>query len=129
MVSHLKFHITILDMTLATEFKQKEGTFKCQPDVEHHFSDGLYAKEISLPKGYVIGQHAHKYSHLSVLAKGKVLVETDDWKKEYSAPACIDIKAETYHKITTIEDTTWFCIHATEETDLQKIDEVLIQRG
>lgn len=116
-------------MTLATEFKEKEGTFKYQPDVTHHFSDGLYTKEFSLPKGYVIGQHSHKYAHLSVLAKGKVLVETDNWKKELTAPSCVEIKANTYHKITTLEDTTWFCIHATQETDLEKIDEVLIQRG
>ena len=129
MVSHLKFHITILSMTLAEEFKQKEGTFKCQPDVTHHFSDGLYAKEISLPKGYVIGQHAHKFDHLSVLAKGKVLVETDDWKKEIEAPYCINIKAHTHHKVITLTDTTWYCIHATEEKDADKVDEILIERG
>jgi len=27
-----------------------------------------------------------------------------------------------------LEDATWFCIHATEETDITKIDEVLIEK-
>jgi hypothetical protein len=30
------------------------------------------------------------------------------------------------HSIEALEDTVWFCIHATEETDPTKVDEVLI---
>lgn len=116
-------------MTIAEEFAQKEGTFECDPGIVHHFSDGLYAKQMMIPAGYQARQHAHNFSHLSILAKGKVIVVKDDWQKEFEAPACIEIKAGIYHKIISLEDATWFCIHATEETDAQKIDEVLIARG
>jgi quercetin dioxygenase-like cupin family protein len=125
----LKFPITILDMTIAQEFAQKEGIFDVDPCTVHHFSDGLYAKQMSIPAGYEACQHAHNYSHLSILAKGRVLVETDDWKKEFKAPACIEITAGVFHKITSLEDCVWFCVHATDETDPKKVDEVLIQRG
>jgi len=109
--------------------KVMEGTFKIDLGVVHNFSDGLYAKQMVIPKGYVVGQHAHKYSHLSILAKGKVIVKTNEAEKEYAAPACLEIKKGVNHAIEALEDTVWFCVHATDETDIAKIDEVLINKG
>ena len=107
--------------------KVMEGTFEVDLGVVHNFSDGLYAKQMVIPKGYVVGQHAHKYSHLSILAKGKVIVKTDLGEKEYTAPACLEIKEGVNHAIEALEDTVWFCVHATDETDLANIDNVLIK--
>jgi len=123
-----KFPITINDMNTAEIFAQKEGTFECDLGTVHHFSDGLYAKEMHIPKGYVAGSHAHSYSHLSILSKGKVVVKTDEFVKEFTAPACIEIKAGIHHMIEALEDAAWFCVHATDETDVNKIDEVLISK-
>ena len=97
--------------------------------VSHHFSDGLYAKQIPIPKDTFVMQHKHEYSHLSILAKGRVLVKTDDDVEEIVAPACLNIAAGKYHSIMALEDSVWFCIHATEETDLDKIDDVLVAQG
>ena len=97
--------------------------------VSHHFSDGLYAKEIPISKDSFVMQHKHNYSHLSILAKGRVLVKTDDDVEEVVAPACLNIAAGKYHSIMALEDSVWFCIHATEETDLDKIDNVLVEQG
>lgn len=107
--------------------KLMEGTFEVDLGVVHNFSDGLYAKQMFIPKGYVVGQHAHKFSHLSILAKGKVIVRTDDTEKEYTAPACLDIKKGINHAVEALEDTVWYCIHATDETDVAKIDNVLVK--
>ena len=116
-------------MGLAALMREREGKFAVDPQVEHHFSDGLYAKRMVIPKGFEAGQHAHKYSHLSILAKGHVIVKTDDTQKEYRAPACIEIKSGVHHAIQALEDSEWFCIHATDETDAKKIDQVLIERN
>lgn len=116
-------------MTLAEEFAQKEGTFEIDLGTIHHFSDGLYAKQMMLPKGFEAISHVHNYSHLSILAKGKVAVITDEETKGYEAPVCIEIKAGVHHKIVAFEDAVWFCIHATDETNETKVDEVLIAKG
>jgi len=116
-------------MQYAEIMKAREGQFAVDPQIAHHFSDGLYAKRMVIPRGYEAGQHAHKYSHLSILAKGRVLVKTDADKKEYSAPACIEIKSGVHHTIEALEDSEWYCVHATEETDAEKIDQVLIERN
>jgi len=117
-------------MNTVSEMHDKmAGIFAVDPCIVHNFSDGLYAKQMTIPKGFIAGQHSHTFSHLSILAKGKVVVETDTGKNTYEAPACIEIKKQTNHMITALEDTVWFCIHATDERDVNRIDEVLIQKG
>jgi len=93
--------------------------------VVHHFSAGLYAKQMLLPAKHYAVSHAHAYDHLSILAKGDVTVEVEGVRTEYKAPACINILAGHHHIITAHKDSVWFCIHATDETDADKIDEVL----
>lgn len=96
----------------------------------HHFSSGVYAKQMMLPKGAVATSHKHTYDHMSVLAQGKVWVGVGERGRlrMYTAPAVVEIKAGVNHFIHAIEDSVWFCIHATDETDISKIDEVLIKK-
>jgi hypothetical protein len=95
----------------------------------HHFAGGVYAKEAFVPAGYEVSKHTHEYSHLSVLASGQALVTAGGISMVYTGPACIEIKAGLEHKIEAITDVVWFCIHATDETDSDKVDEVLITKG
>lgn len=98
-------------------------------DQVHHFSSGVYAKQMMIPAGYVVGSHAHKYSHLSILASGEVIVEVDGVPKEFTGPACIEIKAGCEHKVFAKTNAVWFCVHATEATCADEVDEVLISEG
>jgi quercetin dioxygenase-like cupin family protein len=100
-----------------------------QPDIQHHFAAGLYAKEYFLPKGWAVPQHIHPYSHLSLLAKGTVYVDVDGVQTKYEAPACIEIKANTSHVIITETDTIWYCIHALSEAEKFELDNELITDG
>lgn len=114
--------------TVAQQLEQLQGKFEVDLGTQHHFSSGVYAKQMMLPKGYFAISHAHNYDHLSILASGKVIVKTDDGEQVYTAPACLTIKKHLNHSITALEDAHWFCIHATEETDSDKVDEVLIMK-
>ena len=112
----------------AQQFAEIPKVWAYDPQIKHNFSDGLYAKEMFLPKGYIAYSHSHTFAHLSILAKGRVIVKTDDYNKEYVAPACLTIEANIHHQIESLEDCVWFCIHATDETDESKVDEVLIKK-
>jgi len=94
--------------------------------ITHHFSDGLYAKEASFEAGTAILKHTHDFSHLSILAKGKVAVMKGDEIEIIEAPSCIEIKAGLVHGVKAITDCVWFCIHATDEKDPSKVDNILI---
>ena len=115
-------------MNHAEIFRVHEGQFDADLGTVHHFSDGLYAKQMMIPAGFVAGTHAHNYSHLSILAKGRIILRTDESAKEYTAPACLEIKSGVHHTIEALENCEWFCIHATDETDATKVDEVLIRK-
>lgn len=98
-----------------------------QAQTEHFFSQGLYAKKMIIPAGTQIPTHQHVYDHLSILAQGRVRVTVGKVTQEHVAPTAIEIKKELAHTIQAMEDSVWFCVHATEETDIDKIDQTLIQ--
>ena len=93
----------------------------------HHFSDGLYAKETQISAGQMLLQHKHNYSHFGILAKGKVVIVKEGDIQIVEAPACIEIKAGENHGVKAITDVVWFCVHATDEKDPSKVDDVLIK--
>jgi mannose-6-phosphate isomerase-like protein (cupin superfamily) len=96
--------------------------------VQHKFAGGTYAKELKIPKGSFITQHAHSYDHLSILAVGEVEVEFESGKEVLKAPYCLTVPAGHSHQITAITDAVWYCIHATEVTDPEAIDTSIIER-
>ena len=95
--------------------------------ITHHFSDGLYAKETHIVAGQMLMQHKHNYAHFGILAKGKVVVVKEGDIQIVEAPACIDIVAGENHGVKAITDVVWYCVHATDEKDPSKVDEVLIK--
>jgi quercetin dioxygenase-like cupin family protein len=97
--------------------------------INHHFGAGVYAKETLIPAGHVLVQHKHKFDHLSILASGSIELMTDGERKIVHAPACLTIEANKHHGVKSITDVVWYCIHATECTDIDEIDEVLIVPG
>jgi len=92
-------------------------------DSKHYFSDGLYAKQFVMPAGTAIGQHKHNYKHLSVLAKGKVLLTVEGQTSELTGPAMLELAAGRRHHIFALEDAVWYCIHATEATCMDEMKE------
>ena len=47
------------------------------PPVTHRFVNGVYAREIFLPKGSITAGRIHKTDHVSVISMGAVEVITD----------------------------------------------------
>ncbi len=94
--------------------------------ITHHFGGGVYAKETRIPADSWLVQHAHKFDHLSILAEGSVELIIDGESQIINAPACLTIKANKHHGVRSITDVIWYCIHATDCTDEDTVDEVLI---
>jgi quercetin dioxygenase-like cupin family protein len=97
--------------------------------INHYFSAGVYAKETLIPAGQILVQHKHKFDHLSILASGSVELMVDGEKRIVHAPACLTIEADKHHGVKSLTDVVWYCIHATDCTDTDEIDEVLIAPG
>jgi len=96
-------------------------------NTKHHFDSGVYAREMHLPKGWQAESHKHRFDHMSILANGSVILTVDGTSSEYIAPSVLSVKAGKQHSIYAKEDSVWFCIHATEETDMQTLEKILIE--
>lgn len=94
--------------------------------IEHCFCAGVYAKRIRFEAGQIAVSHAHKFDHLSVLASGRVRLDVEGVVTEYTAPAEIVVEAGREHALEALTDAVWYCIHATDETDAEKVDSTLI---
>lgn len=93
----------------------------------NHFAPGLYARKILIRKGTVLTGAVHKTEHLCIIS-GDITVTTDDGMKRIVDPHAIissnpGIKRAGYAH----EDTYWTTVHATEETDLDKLVEELTE--
>lgn len=95
--------------------------------VQHHFSAGVYIKEMRLDAGHTVVTHKHNYEHFGLLGGGIARVEIDGQPRTYTAPAVITVPANKHHTIHALTNIEWFCIHATDETDPEKVDRVLIK--
>lgn len=92
----------------------------------HHFSNGVYAREITIKKGTLLTGKMHATAHLNIISKGDISVLTDEGVRRIKAPATIFSKAGIKRVGYAHEDTVWTTIHGTFETDLEKLEAELI---
>lgn len=96
-------------------------------EVKHHITDsGLYAREMIIPAGTVIVGRIKKHEHISVLSAGFVTEVTDAGLQRIKAPYTMVSKPDTKRVVWAHETTVWTTIHASEETDLDKLEADLI---
>jgi quercetin dioxygenase-like cupin family protein len=124
---------------VAIDFREKikkleEGT-KSLPDAttgeeltKHHFAPGVYLREFFLPQGMYFTSKLHKTHHFLIVASGKTLVVSENGRETIEGPAVITTQPGTKRAVYGIEDTTFFTIHVTEETDLEKLEENIIAK-
>ena len=101
-----------------------------QPDcpLKHSFGDGLYVREIYSPAGHLIVTKIHKKSHPFFLLRGEMSILTDEGVKRISAPFYTITQPGTKRVIYTHTECVVVTVHATEETDVIKIEEEIISK-
>lgn len=115
-----------------TGIKQLVDVIKDLPQldapVKHHFSKGVYAREIFMPKDMLIVGKIHKTRHLNIISQGKCTVVTPTRRLEIEAPFTFESFEGEQKVVYMHEDVVWTTIHLTEETDLAKIEEQCIAK-
>tara|TARA_B100000965_G_C19386586_1_gene667046 strand:- start:34 stop:555 length:522 start_codon:yes stop_codon:yes gene_type:complete len=89
--------------------------------LKHTFADGLYIREIFMPKGQVVTTGIHKQEHPYFVLKGDVSVLTDQGIQRIKAPHQGITKPGTKRLIYTHEDTMWITVHATEKESIEEV--------
>lgn len=122
------------DKLLAIEegLRKVPGAFIGDSDncpLTHTFADGVYVREIFIPKGTLVVGKIHKHSHPNFLLKGDVSVATEDGVSRIKAPSSMISKAGTKRVVFAHEDTVWVTVHVTDSQDLVKIEEEIIAKS
>lgn len=94
----------------------------------HYFSEGVYVRELFIPKGMLLTGKIHKHEHINIISQGKIMVATENGEKLIEAPATFKSAPGIKRVGFALEDTTWSTIHVTEETDLDKLEEEFVTR-
>jgi hypothetical protein len=97
--------------------------------VTHKFADGMYIREIFIPKGVILTGKIHKHSHGNFLMEGEVIVFTEGGGEEHLiAPMSIVSLPGTKRVVKTLQDTVWVTVHAnpTNTQDLVELEKEVI---
>lgn len=111
------------------EIKSAPGSFgpdSVELPLKHQFADGLYIRQIKVKAGVLLTTKIHKKSHPFFVLKGSCSVLTDNGVQVMNAPFYGITPAGTKRMIYIRRDVLWVTVHATEETDLDLIEEELI---
>lgn len=94
----------------------------------HHFAPGVYMREVFIPKGVTLTGKIHKTEHLNILSQGDLSVWTEDGIKRLKASTVIKSQPGIKRVGFAHEDSVWITVHPTEETDLEKLESMLIAK-
>ena len=93
-----------------------------------HFSDGVYARELVIPEGVCIVGSRHKTNHLLIILKGVCAIADNRNPSEVCyGPMVLETKAGTKRAITAITETRMLTVHITDETDIAKIGDKILE--
>ncbi len=93
-------------------------------DLYHHFFPGIYIREVLIPKGALVLGHYHKTECLNIFLKGKATL-VDDNGSTSTIEAPMMFMSKPGRKLAyAIEDMTWQNIFLTDETNIEKLEEM-----
>lgn len=88
----------------------------------HTFNDGVYTREIHMPKGYAVVGRLHKKGSVIYMLKGKAFVADENHTRTIRAPAKFICKGGVKRMLYILEDTIWLDIHATDKTTIEEAE-------
>lgn len=117
-------------MLIREKINHLESDMMKEPQLEikttHYFSDGIYAREIFIPKGTLLTGKIHKTEHMNICSQGDISILTEDGMKRIKSPFTMSCRPGTKRVGYAHEDTVWTTIHGTHETDLKILESELI---
>lgn len=95
----------------------------------HRFAAGLYAREITIPKGTLMTGKVHRHEHVSVMLSGDMTVLTESGMRRVKGPQTFISPPGTKRVGYAHEETVWLTVHvnAEEERDIEAIESRLVE--
>jgi hypothetical protein len=99
-----------------------------EPEITHHFAPGVYAREMRLVAGTMLTGKVHKTKHLNIV-QGDITVfnEVSGEGRRITGYDCFVSEPGTRRAGFAHAPTSWITVHPTQETDLAKIEDEVIE--
>ena len=121
--------VSLLEQQIGNLYVTAKEYPQIQCKEKHHFGPNIYIKEVTMPAGsLIIGKH-HRMEHLCNMMSGRmIVVDSDGNRAELIAP--MTFMAKPGRKIAYIIETVVFQnIYSTSETDIEKLENMLVDNS
>jgi hypothetical protein len=104
----------------------KEATeFMLTDAITHHYGEGLYAREMFLPKGSIVLSRVHLADSINIISKGKVRIIDTNGDITREAPSTFLSTVGTHRIVFALEDTVWTGVHHSNKKTPEDVMEEL----
>ena len=91
--------------------------------LKHHIKNGMYTREIFMPKGSLVVSFIHKQDHPSFFMKGEMSVVLDTGEvKRIQAPMVVQTDIGTQRVAYMHEDVSWVCVYKTDKDTVEEAE-------
>lgn len=120
-----------MNLALQENIYQAQDLLLSMPQVDckvyHHFSDGLYARELHIPAGVCVGGALHKTRHMFVVQSGRCTFVSHEGKQDIEGPYMGETLPGTKRIIYAHTDTIMIGFHVTDLTDVDEIGRQILE--
>ena len=111
--------LSAIDGSVVHHTVEMEETFPLQ----HDLTDGLYTREVLMPKGSLVVSFIHKQNHPSFFMSGEmsILLDTGEVKR-IKAPMKVMTEIGTQRVAYMHEDCTWVCVYKTDAPTIEEAE-------
>lgn len=106
--------------------KETRNMAQVETPIKNYFSNGVYAREMTIPKDTLLVGKIHKTRHLNILSKGSCTVATAARTFYIESPHTFESIEGEQKVIYAHEDLVWTTIHVTDKTNLSDIEKECI---
>src|ERR1035437_2663597 len=96
--------------------------------LRHSFAEGMYVRELTIPKGELIVGKIHKKSNPVFIIKGDISIMSEQGITRFKAPCYLISQPGAKRIGYAHEETVWIEVFASKETDLVKLEEEIISK-
>jgi len=96
----------------------------------HRFLDGMYSREVFMPKGSIVISKTHNFENLTIISKGKCVEVTEEHERRIiEAPCTLISPPGVKRALYMLEDTVWTTVHHNpdNEKDLDELEQRFIK--
>jgi hypothetical protein len=113
---------------IEAKIKSMPGALGKDPfPLTHSFAEGVYIREVIIPKGYLCVGALHKHNYLNCIMSGDMSILTEEGIKRVKGP-CWNVAPDGTKRLGySHEDTIWITVHPNPDNlrDIEKLEEII----